>query len=55
MYESFKSNEKYEFVGGNPWLTYNCVIKYARENIPKGEVVCLLNSDVFIGSTDRWQ
>ena len=54
MYESFKLNEKYEFVGGNPWLTYNYVIKYARENVPKGEVVCLLNSDVFIGSTDRW-
>ena len=48
------NNEKYEFVRGNPWLTYNYVIKYARDNIPKGELLCLLNSDVFIGSGDVW-
>ena len=54
MYHTYSSHESYVFVANQPWLTYNHAIKYAINHLPKNEVICLLNSDVWLGRKSNW-
>ena len=54
MYGDCVENEKYKFVGGNKWITYRDAIKYGLDNIERGEVVALINNDIFISSQKEW-
>ena len=46
--------DKYNFIADNEWLTYNTAIKYAFKNIPKGEMVTLMNNDIFLSESQDW-
>lgn len=46
--------DKYVFKSNNEWLTYNSAIKYAFKHIPKGEMVALMNNDIFLSESQDW-
>lgn len=54
FYNDLVKHRKYKFVPNNEWLTYNRAIVYAYTNFPQGELVGLLNNDIFPGKRPNW-
>ena len=55
VYDKIKNHPNYTYVPKNEWLTYNRVIQYGLKELPKGEPICLLNNDIFLGTKDHWK
>jgi len=52
--KEFIGNPKYKYISSNKWMTYNAAIKYAFNNIPKGELVAVTNNDIFLSNKNEW-